>query len=233
MTPTISDRKIEANRQNATLSTGPTSAEGKAVSSRNAFSHGLTASEPLLPGEDPAEFAEYLEAYRRTYRPSGFQAEELVAELASIRWRLRRVPSFEAQLLQLEIHSLLQSGDDQAKDLGQSQLLALAFMRLCERKVLQNLQQQEARLSSRAEKLQRALLDMHAAAPTPRVPSRTPDPRPVPTVAPAAPVTAPVRKIEPIRVAHAPGRNDACSCGSGLKFKRCCLNRPQLLSQAA
>jgi uncharacterized protein YecA (UPF0149 family) len=29
------------------------------------------------------------------------------------------------------------------------------------------------------------------------------------------------------------GRNDLCSCGSNLKFKRCCLNKPRPLAQAA
>ena len=29
-------------------------------------------------------------------------------------------------------------------------------------------------------------------------------------------------RVETVRVAATPGRNDACSCGSGKKFKRCC-----------
>lgn len=27
---------------------------------------------------------------------------------------------------------------------------------------------------------------------------------------------------EPVRAAPTPGRNDACSCGSGKKYKKCC-----------
>ena len=29
-------------------------------------------------------------------------------------------------------------------------------------------------------------------------------------------------KVEPIRTAAEPGRNDPCPCGSGKKFKKCC-----------
>jgi len=29
--------------------------------------------------------------------------------------------------------------------------------------------------------------------------------------------------IEPIQTEDKPGRNDPCPCGSGKKFKRCCL----------
>jgi SEC-C motif len=33
------------------------------------------------------------------------------------------------------------------------------------------------------------------------------------------------QKSQPIRVAPQPGRNEACPCNSGQKFKRCCLNK--------
>jgi hypothetical protein len=33
-------------------------------------------------------------------------------------------------------------------------------------------------------------------------------------------------KPQPIRVAPKPGRNQLCPCGSNLKFKRCCENKP-------
>lgn len=32
---------------------------------------------------------------------------------------------------------------------------------------------------------------------------------------------------EPARASPTPGRNEPCSCGSGEKFKRCCLNKPR------
>ena len=50
-----SERQIAANRLNAQASPGPRTAEGKAASSRNALTHGLTARTLLLEGEDPQE----------------------------------------------------------------------------------------------------------------------------------------------------------------------------------
>ena len=45
-----SDRKAEANRQNALKSTGPKTLEGKTAVRLNAVKHGLLAEEILLPG---------------------------------------------------------------------------------------------------------------------------------------------------------------------------------------
>jgi preprotein translocase subunit SecA len=36
-------------------------------------------------------------------------------------------------------------------------------------------------------------------------------------------VEPPERKKEPIRNRPTPGRNDLCPCGSGKKYKRCCM----------
>lgn len=50
----ISGRKRQANRENARLSTGPKTAEGKTRSSRNSFRHGLSISvlaDPILSAE--------------------------------------------------------------------------------------------------------------------------------------------------------------------------------------
>ena len=55
-----SQKKLEANRRNARLSTGPRTDEGKHQSRRNAIKHGILASTLLITGgegaEDPAEF---------------------------------------------------------------------------------------------------------------------------------------------------------------------------------
>ena len=45
-----------ANRINSQKSTGPRTAEGKAVVSQNAVKHGLLAREAVIRGEDPGEF---------------------------------------------------------------------------------------------------------------------------------------------------------------------------------
>ena len=47
----VSDRKIRANRENATKSTGPITFEGKQKVSGNAITHALTAERLVIIGE--------------------------------------------------------------------------------------------------------------------------------------------------------------------------------------
>jgi hypothetical protein len=93
-----SDRRSAANRRNGRLSTGPRTPEGKARSSQNAVTHGLTAQHALLPNEDVSEFERFRFDVHRELDPRGAVEIRLVETAASLMWRLRRVPAFEAAL---------------------------------------------------------------------------------------------------------------------------------------
>ena len=93
------DRQIEANRRNAQRSSGPRTPKGKATSSGNAVTHGLTARNVFLAGEDPEEYRRLHDAATARLKPEGVLEQELVARIVSVLWRLRRVPVFEAALL--------------------------------------------------------------------------------------------------------------------------------------
>ena len=94
-----SHRQTKANRFNAQKSTGPRTQKGKAASRRNALKHGLTARSVLLAGEAPAEFRRLQVAVIARFKPEGVLERELATSIASLFWRLRRVPPFEAALL--------------------------------------------------------------------------------------------------------------------------------------
>jgi hypothetical protein len=94
-----SDRQMEANRLNAQASTGPRTDEGKAASSRNALTHGLTARAGLLAGEAPEAFRRLRQDLITELRPEDALELELAEQIVSLLWRLRRVPAFEAALL--------------------------------------------------------------------------------------------------------------------------------------
>src|SRR4051794_7775752 len=64
-----SDKKMEANRQNAQKSTGPRTEEGKAKSRRNALKHGLTSEGTVLPPEDTELFQERMQGWTIKERP--------------------------------------------------------------------------------------------------------------------------------------------------------------------
>ena len=85
------DAQVLANRQNAQASTGPKSPEGKARSSQNRIAHGLTGRHIVLPGEDPAEFDNLLEALWSEHQPDTPTEEILVEEMAHARWKTLRM----------------------------------------------------------------------------------------------------------------------------------------------
>jgi hypothetical protein len=95
-----SARQVAANQKNALRSTGPRTAEGKAISSRNALQHGLTAQSMMLAGEDPLEFEALRQNLIREEQPNGEIQLFLVDSIAMLIWRLRRVPAFEVAIIE-------------------------------------------------------------------------------------------------------------------------------------
>src|ERR1039458_7369881 len=83
--PSISQLKLEANRRNAQLSTGPTSAEGKKTSSFNASKHGLLVKDVVITTRDnkenQAEFDGLLAEMRDFHAPVGIAEDLLLQEL--------------------------------------------------------------------------------------------------------------------------------------------------------
>src|ERR1700733_3889633 len=99
--PTSSDRKINANRSNASHSTGPRSSAGKAKSRMNALKHGLRAEQVVIPGEDPRAFEAECAAWSADWQPKPPPRAILVERAAATSWRLRRCVRIEGTRLQL------------------------------------------------------------------------------------------------------------------------------------
>jgi hypothetical protein len=95
----VTERQIAANRLNAQRCTGPKTPEGKAAANRNAVTHGLTSSRGLLPGEKLEDFSDLRARVLAELAPDSAIEIELAERIASLLWRLRRVPAFEAALL--------------------------------------------------------------------------------------------------------------------------------------
>jgi hypothetical protein len=93
--PPVSSRKIEANRRNASKSTGPRTEIGKRTVARNALKHGFFSKWLLIPHpdgkEDPIEYQNFYAALREHYEPLDFLEELLVEKIAVWSWRLRRL----------------------------------------------------------------------------------------------------------------------------------------------
>ena len=94
-----SNKQLHANRANATTSTGPRSQAGKLRSRLNSRKHGLTAKMLIIVGENADDFDQLRTELMAEHDPQSTLECELVERLAGILWRLRRVPFFEAAIL--------------------------------------------------------------------------------------------------------------------------------------
>ena len=66
----------------------------------NACRHGLTARTVVIGKEDPVEFDALRHALEDEFEPRSMMERELVERSAGIVWRLRRMPQFEAALIE-------------------------------------------------------------------------------------------------------------------------------------
>ena len=99
-------RQIEANRRNATKSTGPVTEEGKQRSRCNALRHGLTAETVIGALEDAQDYQAFEAAIVADYDAQSAVERELVLRLASLLWRLRRATTMETGLFEMQADQL-------------------------------------------------------------------------------------------------------------------------------
>src|ERR1700674_4850944 len=97
--PMATQSQIEANRRNAQHSTGPRTAEGKAVSSMNALKSGIDAESSVIPGEDAAALAALTERLYQDCQPQTEIESILVDNIIRASWRLRRFDRIDAEIL--------------------------------------------------------------------------------------------------------------------------------------
>src|SRR5919112_2706787 len=102
-----SDRKAEANRQNALKSTGPKTLEGKTAVRLNAVKHGLLSEQVLLPDEDEDALRDLSERLRTELQPEGELENLLVDRITAATWRLRRLGRVEAGIFAFELYAEL------------------------------------------------------------------------------------------------------------------------------
>jgi hypothetical protein len=85
-----SPAQITANQNNATLSTGPRTEEGKQTASRNNFRHGLASSQLIIEGESIEEFNALRDALIEEHQPATPTETALVTGMAQHYWLAQR-----------------------------------------------------------------------------------------------------------------------------------------------
>jgi hypothetical protein len=99
MAKTLSPKQLAANRANAAKSTGPRTPHGKARSSQNARTHGLTAEKfAILRIEDPAEIERIKAGTVAAYRPATSEELFAVERIAVCKVAIVRAARLEAGL---------------------------------------------------------------------------------------------------------------------------------------
>ena len=228
------EAQIAANRINAQASTGATTAAGKARSSRNALSFGLFSRGDFVLPDEQAQYAEFCASFQAHLEPEGPIEHTLTAEIIHAAWRMRRCSAVAASLT----GSLDPMVDPAAAQTQQSVDRARndahrAFQRsISELRRLQT--ERQFRTESFPEDFDPIALGIASfkdMAPALMIDTQrqmllqklrgNAEPKPLST--------------NPTQ--SAPGqtpRNAPCTCGSGIKFKRCCgKGAPAVLNLAA
>ncbi len=108
-----SPARVQANRRNAQLSTGPKTVEGKANSRMNAFQHGMAGAGDLLaPGEDAALVAERTAAFAVEFRASGVAGGILARRAAVLSVRMDQAEVDGDDELLAHVQAALDTFDD-------------------------------------------------------------------------------------------------------------------------
>ena len=109
--------KIESNRANAQLSTGPKTDAGRATSSHNSEKHNLTGGSAFVEGENREEYEIHCQKQFRQYKPVAEHEIFLVTEMADSMWRLKRAHRMENELMEASANPYLEDEEKLAVQL--------------------------------------------------------------------------------------------------------------------
>ncbi|MCX6622802.1 MAG: hypothetical protein NTY38_17400, partial [Acidobacteria bacterium] len=97
--------QIEASRRNGARSRGPKTAEGKARSSRNATTHGLTTKFSAMDPEELAAYRSFLAAGIARFQPASESELVLVEQFAVANWLQHRAWALETDTFNRQINA--------------------------------------------------------------------------------------------------------------------------------
>jgi hypothetical protein len=95
---TISQAHSDAARTNGAKSQGPVTPDGKARSSQNARTHGLTSQRLFIAPEDKPEFQQLLDQLKNEIKPKGILELTAFDQLIFCTWKLRNLSILESEL---------------------------------------------------------------------------------------------------------------------------------------
>jgi uncharacterized protein YecA (UPF0149 family) len=219
-----SPAQILANRLNAERSTGPVTAEGKALVSKNAARLGLFSVANFVRPEELDIFSEFESGYLAELSPATPLEQTLAREIVQAAWRLRRCAALEwttPEDLDDEQLDRLQASIDRARATAQRTLhRSLKELRRLQTERLYGTLAAPADLFRQAAAADALLMQQF-------------ENRQQQLSAEAAQNSAKQTQSEPEKTTSIP-RGAPCPCKSGEKYKRCCgKNAPPVLTAQA
>jgi len=91
--------QINANRENAQRSTGPTTATGKSTSSQNGLKHGLASSTLIIQGESEDVFNTLLAGLLAEHKPETLTETLLIQDMAKYHWLIDRALGLQSEVV--------------------------------------------------------------------------------------------------------------------------------------
>ena len=219
----ISELRSETSRINGAKSKGPVTPEGRAKSAQNNNRYGLTIRGLKLHTESDEAVALVLGEYEEQHQPDGPIEHEMVEMLASYQFLLIRAMAMQTGYLDVAIARHEKDIDAEFDAISANGFMAEVFRRMAKdddsyRLLLRHAADLRRAYNQKLKELQglqtRRKNEMQPLQVEPE---------------PAAPRTATLQVEPEPRRAFIPqvGRNTLCPCGSGVKYKRCCIGKPQ------
>src|SRR4051794_15641585 len=103
-----SQARIDANRRNAQLSTGPRTEEGKQKSRANALKHGLTGAGIVLPEDDAVEVERRAAAFAEELNATGEVGSALARRAALSSVRMERAADQQTAALSEHVRKVME-----------------------------------------------------------------------------------------------------------------------------
>jgi len=100
----ISEKQLEANRNNARHSSGPKTTAGRQHSRMNAMRHNLTGQVTTMTDDDRAAHDKLSKAIIASLAPEGGMETQLAQRIATDSWRLNRASAIEDNLFALGLY---------------------------------------------------------------------------------------------------------------------------------
>ena len=105
---------------------GPRTSRGKEKSRRNSLVHGIFAKVTLLDDESRGQYDALLQGFRDYFKPEGVVEEVHVEELATLKWRQRRLLQAERAEIQNEKKFNSRALDREQQERGEAAILEIS-----------------------------------------------------------------------------------------------------------